>query len=357
MDDLPVIIQARWGYPIGYSISAEEIALHLDALGVVVSHRPTPWPVPGDIRHPRLRTLAARPVPFDAIQLSYETANLFTVGHPGYRVGFTMLEVDGLPDDWVSSCNAMDEVWVPSHWGAAVFAEMGVSRPLFTMPLGYDPTRFHPGLPAHRRSGRYTFLSVFEWGARKGPDVLLRAYAAAFRRTDDVLLVLRVNNHDPDVDVAAEIARLGLGDDGPPVAIVLNTHLAPDAIGQLYCSADCFVLPTRGEGWGLPILEAMACGLPVIATDWSAQTEFMHAGVALPLRVARLVPADGKCPFYEGFRWAEPDFEHLVESLRAMAAQPAAGRALGAAAAAEVRRRWTWQQAAERMAARLRQIG
>jgi glycosyltransferase involved in cell wall biosynthesis len=350
-------MQARWGMPGGYPISAEEIALGLDALGVDVRHRPTPWNIPADIRHPRLRELAARPLREDLPQLSYEPAELFYLNHPGYKIGYTMLEVDGLPDDWVATCNGFDEIWVPSHWGAATFASVGVSRPIHVMPLGYDPNRFHPGIPARKNPDRFTFLSVFEWGERKAPELLLRAYAAAFTRRDDVLLLLRINNFDPEVDVARAIDALGLPSDGPPVALLYNRQIAAGGLGMLYRSADCFVLPTRGEGWGLPILEAMACGVPAIATDWSAQTEFFHSGVGYPLRIRGLVPADAKCPYYPGFNWADPDLEHLVHLLRHVYENREEARARGERAAEEARTRWTWRHAVERMRDRLLMAG
>jgi glycosyltransferase involved in cell wall biosynthesis len=64
-------------------------------------------------------------------------------------------------------------------------------------------------------------------------------------------------------------------------------------IPRLYAAVDCFVLPTRGEGWGLPIFEAMAMGLPVIATNWSGQVDFMNENNAFPIRVDKLVPSWG----------------------------------------------------------------
>ena len=181
----------------------------------------------------------------------------------------------------------------------------------------------------------------------------MRAYAAAFTRRDDVLLVLRVNNFDADVDVARQIAALRLPADAPPIVVIYNRQISDDSLGSLYRSADCFVLPTRGEGWGLPILEAMACGLPVIATDWSGQTEFFHGGVGYPLRVRRLVAANAKCPYYLGWRWADPDEEHLIALMRYVYEHPGEARQVGARAAQEAAARWTWAHAAERIHTRL----
>jgi glycosyltransferase involved in cell wall biosynthesis len=354
---MPVIWQSRWGIPIGYAVTSEELALHLDRLGVDLAYQQTPWHMQGRIRQPRLQEIAARTHPQPAVWVAYDQADLFQTDHQGYKIGYTMLEIDGLPPDWVARCNAMDEVWTPSQWGVSVFGDAGVRKPLYAMPLGIDPARFHPALPQQRITDRYTFLSVFEWGARKGPDVLLKAYCRAFTRHDPVLLILRVNNYDGNLDVAKQITAWNLPSDGPAIAILYNRQLNPDQLGSFYRSADCFVLPSRGEGWGMPILEAMACGLPVIATAWSGQTEFLHEGVGFPLRVRSLAPADPRCPYYIGYRWAEPDADQLVEYMRYVYHNRDAAVQIGQQAAREVHSRWTWAHAAQRIATRVGSIG
>jgi hypothetical protein len=343
----------------GYAISSRAFVTELDRCGVDV-RLGCIWgsditePPTGD---PRIEQMRRRPKDTSLVQVVYHQADSFIKNSGRYRIGFSMLEPTGIPRDWAEQANQMDEVWVPSSFNARTFRESGVKKPIHIVPLGVDPNYFHPGIASRRPSDRFVFLSNFEWGERKAPELLLKAYADEFSAAEDVVLVLKIFNHDRSVNVRQQIADMRLRQGGAPVVLLMNQEIALHQLGALYTSADCFVLPTRGEGWGMPILEAMACGLPTIATNWSAQADFLDDEVAYPLRVKRLIPAVAKCPYYDGYAWADPDVEHLRFLMRHVYNHRDEARAKGRQAAEVVATCWTWERAAERIMSRLREIG
>lgn len=275
---------------------------------------------------------------------------------PGYAayVGLSMFETDRLPDGWALACNELDEVWVPSQFARERFVEGGVEPgKVQVMPVGidadrYDPNRVSP-LPIAGCRG-FTFLSVFDWTLRKGWDVLLEAYATAFRASDDVCLVLRTASRSardvPADAIDAVFDRLGIPSGDRPTVLVVDAPLADEDMPRLYRAADAFVLPTRGEGWGLTLMEAMAAGLPAIATRWGGHLDFMSDANAWLIDVDALVEVPAaqveRSPFYAGgHRWAQPSIVHTAALMRRAFESREACSRLGAAARRDILSTWT----------------
>ena len=105
---------------------------------------------------------------------------------------------------------------------------------------------------------------------------------------------------------------------------VIGHELALRGLPRLYKAVDAFVLPSRGEGWGRPHVEAMAMGLPVIATNWSGTTAFLDDEVGYPLPYELVpVPAEHNLA---GHRWAEPDVGALRRLMRRLRPPGRGGR-------------------------------
>jgi GT2 family glycosyltransferase len=349
-------------FPSGYGVSSRQFVYTLDRLGVEIAYRyvygpGTPFPLPEPRTDDYLVNLVQRrPLRRDGVQVVYGQGDVFERNDGAYRIGFTMLETDGIPEEWVRQANRMDEVWVPSTFNVQTFTHSGVRKPIHVVPLGVDPHYFHPGIRGYRSDRVFTFLSVFEWGERKAPEVLLSAFSDEFSARDDVVLLCKITNRDGSINVHEEVQRMNLRRGGGRIVLSVNDTIPAYQLGCLYRSADCLVLASRGEGWGMPILEAMACGLPVIATDWSAPCDFFNATNGYPLQVQRLVPAKAKCPYYEGFCWAEPSHDHLRHLLRHVVDHAGEAREKGLRAAEEVRAKWTWEHSARRILERLRSV-
>jgi GT2 family glycosyltransferase len=357
--------QSIMNFPTGYAMSCREILRALDRRGVKTSYGyiygpGTPFPVAepdsnGDYLMNVIRMRAASTHP--KIAVVYGQGDVFARNRGRRRVGFTMLEVDGFPEEWVRQANEMDEVWVPTRFNLEGFLRSGLKRPIHSIPLGVDPNYFHPGIEGYRNPlGEYVFLSNFEWGERKEPWLLLRVFNDLFSARDPVRLVCKIINKDPQVHVREEIRRLDLKENGGKISFLFNREFPYYQLGSFYRSADCYISAGRGEGWDMPLMEAMACGLPSIATDWGAHTEFVHEGIAYPLRVRRTIPAIAKCPYYEGFRWADPDPDHLRFLLRDVYENRDEANRRGRAAAREIAEKWTWDGSAEKIVARLSEL-
>lgn len=277
------------------------------------------------------------------------------------RFGWTMSDVDPWPASWLEGLRWVDELWVPTECDRRRVQKSGANVPTFVVPLGVDPGYFHPGIAPWpgRPAVDFLFVSNFQWSIRKNPDLLIQAFRDEFKETEPVGLYIKTGVPKPD-ELLVYQTRWWHRQRGAPVWI--RQDPVPDhELGGLYTQADCFVLPTSGEGFCLPALEALACGLPVIVTGWGPVAEVLSdeagrplPGVAFLGHKVREVRSD--VPVYAGCRWAVPSYADLRRQLRLVYTERTQLRDAAASSSALVRSQKTWSTTAlailERLEAR-----
>ena len=268
------------------------------------------------------------------------------------RVGRAAFGTDRIPDGWAYRCNAMDEVWVPSEFNRETFVASGVdAHRIRVMRTGLDTQLFRPGLrPLSIPQARgFNFLSVSDLRPHKGTDVLLKAYLQEFKPDEDVALLLKISKHkDSPADPEAELAffietQLGLKLEKSPPVIVLDAPLPHSAFERLYASAHAFVVSARAVTYGRALLQALACGVPVIATRWGAPLEFLREDNSFPIGIEGLVPASFEEELFAGHRWAEPSVDHLRQLMRCVFSNRQESRKRAQRGRQDVVERWDWR--------------
>lgn len=237
-------------------------------------------------------------------------------------------ETTKLPDYWTECCNKFDAVFVESDWLVGVFKNSGVKVPVLCTPDGVDMTPYMPKKEVNLKN-TYTFYSVQQWIERKNGLGLLKAYYRAFDpRKDNVQLVLKTYmtrvEEKPDqhekikFDINELKKSLQYTRDFPPIYLITQ-KLSNEALIKLHNDCDCYVLLDRGEGFGIPFMEAAAAGNPIIASGFGGSSQFLNEDNAY-LVDGQLTPVFGMGwnPFYNGNDqdWFEPNLLTAVEKMR-----------------------------------------
>lgn len=250
--------------------------------------------------------------PFEMKMALSDIGNVYS-GH--YNIAFWLWELEDFPEDWTCLFSILDEIWVPSEFAAGAIRKM-TSLPVKVFPYYLETTydSEHNRLFFNLQSEIFYFLVMFDsvsTMARKNPMATIKAYKEAFsKQQTDVGMIIKINNpQKEDVDyIYNELA-------GYSNIVIMDTVLEKKQVNGLIRSADVLVSLHRAEGYGLPIAEAMQLGTPVIATNYSTNTEFMDKESACLIDYKLVAITDTIGHYRKGFFWAEADSHQAAQAM------------------------------------------
>jgi glycosyltransferase involved in cell wall biosynthesis len=335
--------------PSGYGDAADRLVRAVRVLGVATEYRgwsdttngAEPALVPYS-RDPEPEWRAAPGAPTVAHLVPEYYALVRGVVPDGALVGHTVWETDRMPVHWLPLLDAIDLVMVPTRWNREVFEAGGVRTPIAVVPhVACDPVPGDGGAGLGLPDDVMVFYTISRWDERKAPFLTVRAFLDAFTADDPVVLVVKTGlwseappppafrtGHRIEWTTAWQVAHLVRDYRNPARVVVASELWSPDQISGLHQRGDVFVALTRGEGWGLGVFDACAYGNPVVTTGWGGPLEYLDPEAA-GLVDARIVPVHHHAHRSYGpdQSWAEPDLDHAVDRLRAVAADLSGSRA------------------------------
>jgi FkbM family methyltransferase len=286
------------------------------------------------------------------IVLNDNLHHYFNEDYDGIKIAYNAWETTRQPDRFFEQLKRFDQVWVPSEWQRQCTIEQGISsEKVKVVPEGVDTETYRPiSRVISNPVGRpFRFVLVGRWDYRKSIREIIETFTKTFSEGEDVELVINVDNsfaNDGLKTTEERLQRYGLSHS----KIRVLHHLSKDEYVSLLRSADVFVSCARGEGWNLPLIEAMACGVPSIYSDWGGQLQFAN-GRGIPVKVKGEVPAaikdgDGTWINDATGNFAEPDFEDLSRKMLDVRKNFKSYKKKALDESDEIRNEFTWKNAA-----------
>lgn len=302
------------------------------------------------------------------INLPHAWRNIIYSGVKNF-IGFLVWEGDAIPSFWLEHISDphIRQIWVPSlHTKNAI--ETTIKRrelkledfpPIKIVPHGVDLVTFKPD--ANKRPEKDSFRFVANKGFARGLDDrggiqwLLKAYLEEFKSDEPVELFVKINPSycGPGWDFHKELEKLKIKNKERPKLKVNFSMIPFKEIPKLYHAGDVFVSPTMGEGFNLPGLEAMACGVPTIQTGFGGQVDYMteHNSWYIDFDLIQ-APND---IMYEEVKWAMPDIKHLRKLLRYVFNNPGEVKKKGIQSI-EDSAHWKWSNSAKKALEHLKEL-
>lgn len=242
----------------------------------------------------------------------------FYQDYSGKKIAYNVWETTRQPDQFFQNLKKFDQVWVPSEWQKKCTIEQGIPKEkVKVVPEGVDGEIFKP-LENEVLNEKFTFLLVGRWDYRKSIKEIIKSFTEEFGENENVQLLISVDNPfatDGLSSTEERLKKFGINNKN----IKILHHMNKTDYVDLLKSVNVFLSCARSEGWNLPLIEAMACGIPSTYSNWGAQLEFaINKGI--PIEIKGEVPAavDNNESWIKNApgNFCEPNFDDLKTKMR-----------------------------------------
>lgn len=239
-----------------------------------------------------------------------------------YNIGFWLWELEEFPEQWIPCFHCVDEIWTPSEFITNAIRKK-TSLPVVTVPYHIEVSvkRIYNRSDFSLPNDQFLFLMMYDRTSmtkRKNPEGVIKAFKKAFKPNENVGLVIKINNC-----TETEIGCLKSELEEYRNIYFLTEIMERDRVNGLIRCVNAVVSLHRAEGFGLVLAEAMYLGTPVIATNWSSNTEFMTSEIAYLVDYELVEIKEDIGLFKKGNYWAEPDISHAAAYMRMLFENPA----------------------------------
>ena len=273
----------------GYATAARDTILSLDKNGFDVSIRSINGSVNRKVdsmNHKRLRSLLMKDIADDRIQIFNVIPSMqrrFVKSRAETTVGFSVFETFSPPEHWSEILNRNDMVVAPSNFCAEIFKKIGTNN-VVHIPHCINEDIFNAKVTASERRNKFTFLFVGTWKDRKNYKELVKAWGRGFSGKDGFQLILKIGKSEKEkASIEVDSIYKDLGIKSRDNLVLDDTVYSDKELASLMKSAHCVVLPSRGEGFGLPVAQAMALDVPTISSGFSGLKDFVNENTSVVL--------------------------------------------------------------------------
>ena len=297
-DDIEVRIHGMFLDGGGYAKVNRNLALKLDQAGLKV--KIDPKRSRNQLKESELvdiKRLSRTQLSKDHISIDSVIPTFAEPSAGKYRILYTTIESYSMPKQFLDCCQLYNEIWITSPWSKEILQKQ-IDKPVYLVPAGSDPELYtETGSKFDFRPNikDFVFISVFGWSYRKGYDLLLKAYFEEFDASDNVSLLIAsryqsgtTRSHRNRIRTDINDIMKGYPNKDMPHVVRYSQVVPEEHMPRLYRSAQCFVLPSRGEGSCLTAPEASLCGLPVIMTNVSGQQMYLRPDNAFLIEMDHL---------------------------------------------------------------------